>query len=49
MISVIIAGLLILSGMFMLAAAVIGVFRLSAAMNRIHLAAKFNTMGGSND
>lgn len=45
MIRVLIAGGLILLGLFTLCIAVLGVFRLSTMMNRIHIAAKCDTMG----
>ena len=45
MIRVIIAGIFILAGIFLLSAAVIGIFRFSHTLNRIHAAAKCDTMG----
>ncbi|MBQ9903293.1 MAG: monovalent cation/H(+) antiporter subunit G [Synergistaceae bacterium] len=45
MIRVIIAGILIVWGLFVLGIATIGIFRFSAMLNRIHVAAKCDTMG----
>ena len=42
---VIIAGILILMGLFTFGAATIGVFRFSHMLNRIHAASKCDTMG----
>ena len=41
----ILAAALILSGLFVLGVATLGVFRLDNAMNRIHAAAKCDTLG----
>ena len=45
MIRVIIAGIFIFSGLFTLGIAVIGIFRFSTMLNRIHVASKCDTMG----
>ena len=45
MIRIIIAGTLMLLGLFTLSIAVLGVYRFSTMMNRIHAAAKCDTMG----
>lgn len=45
MIRVIIAGVLILCGLAVLGIATIGIFRFSHMLNRIHIAAKCDTMG----
>ena len=45
MIQVIIAALLILSGLFVLGIATVGIFRFSTMLNRIHVAAKCDTLG----
>ena len=45
MIRVIIAGALIVTGLFTLSVAMLGIFRLSTMLNRIHVAAKCDTMG----
>ena len=45
MIRVIIAGLLMLAGLFVLGIATIGIFRFSTMLNRIHVAAKCDTLG----
>ncbi len=45
MIRIVIAGGLMLLGLFTLGVAVLGVYRLSTMMNRIHVAAKCDTMG----
>ena len=45
MIRVVIAGVLILAGLFTFGIAAIGVFRFSHMLNRIHVAAKCDTMG----
>ncbi|MBR0152014.1 MAG: monovalent cation/H(+) antiporter subunit G [Synergistaceae bacterium] len=45
MIRVIIAGLLMLSGLFVLGIATLGIFRFSTMLNRIHVAAKCDTLG----
>ena len=45
MIRVIIAGVLILWGLFALGIATVGIFRFSTMLNRIHVAAKCDTMG----
>ena len=45
MIRIIIAGLLILSGLFVLGIATVGIFRFSTMLNRIHVAAKCDTLG----
>lgn len=45
MIRVIIAGLLMISGLFVLGIATVGIFRFSTMLNRIHVAAKCDTLG----
>ena len=45
MIRVIIAGVLMCAGLFVLSVATIGIFRFSNMLNRIHVAAKCDTMG----
>ena len=45
MIRVIIAGVLKLTGLFTLGVATVGMFRFSHMLNRIHVAAKCNSMG----
>ena len=45
MIRVIIAGMLIVSGLFTLGIATVGIFRFSHMLNRIHVAAKCDTWG----
>ncbi len=45
MIRVIIAGMLMLAGLFVLGIATIGIFRFSTMLNRIHVAAKCDTLG----
>lgn len=45
MIRVIIAGVFIIAGLFTLGIAVVGIFRFSTMLNRIHVAAKCDTMG----
>lgn len=45
MIRVIIGGVLIFAGLFVLGIATIGIFRLSTMLNRIHVAAKCDTLG----
>ena len=45
MIRVIIAGVLMLAGLFVLGIATIGIFRFSTMLNRIHVAAKCDTLG----
>ena len=45
MIRVIIAGILMLAGLFVLGIATIGIFRFSTMLNRIHVAAKCDTLG----
>ena len=45
MIRVIIAGIFIIAGLFTLGIAVVGIFRFSPMLNRIHVAAKCDTMG----
>ena len=45
MIRIIIAGVLMLSGLFVLGIATIGIFRFSTMLNRIHVAAKCDTLG----
>ena len=42
---VIIAGIFIIAGLFTLGIAVVGIFRFSTMLNRIHVAAKCDTMG----
>ena len=45
MIRIIIAGALMLAGLFVLGIATIGIFRFSTMLNRIHVAAKCDTLG----
>lgn len=45
MIRVIIAGIFMLAGLFVLGIATIGIFRFSTMLNRIHVAAKCDTLG----
>ena len=45
MIRVVIAGILMLSGLLMLGIAMIGIFRFSHVLNRIHVVSKCDTMG----
>ena len=45
MIRVIIAGVLMLAGLLVLGLATIGIFRFSTMLNRIHVAAKCDTLG----
>ena len=45
MIRVIIAGILMISGLFVLGIATVGIFRFSTMLNRIHVAAKCDTLG----
>ena len=45
MIRVIIAGVLMCAGLFVLSVATIGIFRFSTMLNRIHVAAKCDTLG----
>ncbi|MBQ7220247.1 MAG: monovalent cation/H(+) antiporter subunit G [Synergistaceae bacterium] len=45
MIRVIIAGVLILTGLFTLGVATVGIFRFSHMLNRIHAASKCDSMG----
>ncbi len=45
MLQVLIAGVLIISGLFVLGAATAGIFRFSTMLNRIHIAAKCDTLG----
>ncbi len=45
MIRVIIAGLLMIAGLFVLSVATVGIFRFSTMLNRIHVAAKCDTLG----
>ena len=45
MIRVIIAGVLMLAGLFVLGIATVGIFRFSTMLNRIHVAAKCDTLG----
>lgn len=45
MIRIIIAGGLIFAGLFVLSIAMIGIFRFSTMLNRVHVAAKCDTMG----
>ena len=44
MIRVIIAGVLMLGGLFVLSVATVGIFRFSTMLNRIHVAAKCDTL-----
>lgn len=46
MIRLIIAALLIGCGLFVLAVATLGIFRLDYVLNRVHMAAKCDTLGG---
>ena len=45
MIRVIIAGVLVLAGLLVLGFATVGIFRFSTMLNRIHVAAKCDTLG----
>ena len=45
MIRVVIAGVLMLAGVFTLGIATVGIFRFSHMLNRIHVASKCDTMG----
>lgn len=45
MIRVIFAGVLIICGLFVLGIATVGIFRFSTMLNRIHVAAKCDTLG----
>lgn len=45
MLQIVIAGILILSGLFVLGIATVGIFRFSTMLNRIHVAAKCDTLG----
>ena len=45
MIRVIIAGVLMLAGLLVLGLATVGIFRFSTMLNRIHVAAKCDTLG----
>ena len=45
MIRILIASILILSGLFVLGMATLGIFRFSTMLNRIHVAAKCDTLG----
>ena len=45
MIRVLIAGVLIVSGLFALATTTIGIFRFSTMLNRVHVASKCDTLG----
>ena len=45
MLRIIIAALLMLAGLFVLGVATIGIFRFSTMLNRIHIAAKCDTLG----
>lgn len=45
MIRVIIAGVLVLAGLLVLGLATVGIFRFSTMLNRIHVAAKCDTLG----
>ena len=45
MIRVIIAGIFMFAGLFVLGIATIGIFRFSTMLNRIHVAAKCDTLG----
>lgn len=45
MIRVVIAGVLMLSGLFVLGIATLGIFRFSTMLNRIHVATKCDTLG----
>lgn len=45
MLQVITAGILMLSGLFVLGVATVGIFRFSTMLNRIHVAAKCDTLG----
>ena len=45
MIRIIIAGIFILAGLFTFAISVIGIFRFSTMLNRVHVASKCDTMG----
>jgi len=45
MIKIIIAGIFIIAGLFTLGISVIGIFRFSTMLNRVHVASKCDTMG----
>lgn len=45
MIRLVLAALLILPGLFVLGAATLGIFRFSTMLNRVHVAAKCDTLG----
>ncbi|MBQ7169516.1 MAG: monovalent cation/H(+) antiporter subunit G [Synergistaceae bacterium] len=45
MIRVIVAGVLMFAGLFVLSVATVGIFRFSTMLNRIHVAAKCDTLG----
>ena len=45
MIKIIIAGIFIISGLFTLGISVVGIFRFSTMLNRVHVASKCDTMG----
>ena len=45
MVRIIISGILIVSGLFALGIATIGIFRFSTMLNRIHVASKCDTLG----
>lgn len=45
MLQIICAAVLILAGLFVLGAATVGIFRFSTMLNRIHIAAKCDTLG----
>ena len=47
MIRVIIAGVFIVMGLYVLGIATVGIFRLSRMLNRMHVAAKCDTMGAA--
>ena len=45
MIRIIIAGIFIIAGLFTLGISVVGIFRFSTMLNRVHVASKCDTMG----
>ena len=47
MIRLVIAAVLILGGLFVLGIATLGIFRFESVLNRIHVAAKCDTLGAN--
>ena len=45
MLRIIFAGIFLISGLFVLATATFGIFRFSTMLNRVHVAAKCDTLG----